>query len=75
VGYSHIGVFVDVENVSNYQEKSDANIVYIGFNLSKPTGYVMHQQFYPLKPTGYVMHQQFNRLSLLVTWLTKSVTL
>jgi hypothetical protein len=29
-------------------------------NLSKPTDYVMHQQFNLLKPTGYVMHQQFN---------------
>ena len=31
-----------------------------GFNLLKPTGYVMHQQFNHLKSASYVMQQQFN---------------
>ena len=39
-----------------------SNLQAIGFNLLKPTGYVMHQQFNLLKPAGYVMHQQFNLL-------------
>ena len=36
------------------------------FNLSKPTGHVMHQQFNLLKPTGHAMHQQFNFQQLYV---------
>ena len=34
----------------------------------------MHQQFNLLKPTGYLMQQQFNLLKLLVTWYTNSLT-